>query len=396
VGICSRALKEKLKSFADSHRDHESVPANTLAPSSAETSALREIATAILDANFDRYLHFSDVDPHQWKLIKAQSHVKVYSSQPERQGKRSLFRTGNEADNSELQSFLFVGSTQRTLENIMHRLVDLTIATARDELNGTALLSVLQEPIACDPFTAVAIKWMELDVRRQSMGLLKNRDFVYVETSGVKCLPSGERLGYHVMHSVDVAQAVGLPDRVRAKLSVCSFFRQVSESSVSVYSMAMLDPMSDRVRRVVVPRFTKTLLSTFRRPQPGKIKQLAQALGKSYLELTARRSPNPDENCNTCNKRVSLLEKLTNRHGTCKIEKTLRFAGNDKSKKVAFCFSCLTDVMAAHESEFRFEDSDGDPQVTRRVHQSVWASRLPDWSVARSNAESSVDFSSTR
>ncbi|KAG7387471.1 hypothetical protein PHYPSEUDO_014119 [Phytophthora pseudosyringae] len=372
---------------------------------------LQGVAKTILDANFDRYLHFSEVDENAWKLIKGKGGMQVYSSRRRSQHPH----TGRVDDNPDLQSLLCVGSAPGTLDDRMHGVLEsATCPGAQDssvnDFRHAAVLLRIKAPTALDPFATDVVKWMELDVRRRSMGLVKNRDYVYVEATGVKYLPSGEPLGFHVMHSVGIPQAHNLPGRVRAELSVCSFFRQVNKSCVSVYSMAILEPMSDRVRQVVVPRFVKTVLSTVKRADASKVKKFAQNLGKRYSELDHRRPPNGDQNCITCTRRVWRLAKLTSRHNTCvvccgcicnacKIEKKLKVAASDRkvaTKKAAFCFSCLTDVMTANGSEFSFaEDSAGGPELNRSAYHSVWSTRLPSWNIAK-NIESSPDFASTR
>ncbi|KAI9982773.1 hypothetical protein PInf_008771 [Phytophthora infestans] len=275
--------------------------------------------------------------------------------------------------------------------------------------SNDAVLLRIKGPTVLDPFATVVVKWMELDVLHRSMGFIQNRDYVFVEATGIKYLPSGEPVGYHVMHSVGIRQAHNLPGRVRSELSTCSFFRQ-ENNTLSVYSMAILEPMSDRVRQFVAPRLIKMLQSTFKPVSVGKVKKFAQTMGKRYTELDKRKPHHSDHNCVTCTKRVGRLAKLASRHNTCtvccgsictacKIEKKQKMVSSDlkvTTKKVAICFSCLTDVMTANESQFSFaEDSDDDTEPHRPMYHSVWATRLPSWSSTKSS-ESSIDFASTR
>ncbi|KAG6616787.1 uncharacterized protein IUM83_17944 [Phytophthora cinnamomi] len=389
-------------------------PFESIALSLADSKELRYVVETIVDASFDRYLHFSGVDPNMWKPLKTMDGFQVYSSRSEQQRRPQPPYSGHTDDNAELQSLLCVGWTSGSLNDLMQGIVDSTTAvtTSRssfgNDFSDSAMLALVKDPTVLEPFTSVVVKWMELDIRRRSMGLVKNRDYVYVEMTGAKTLPNGEQVGYHVMHSVGIPQAHSLPGKVRAKLSVCTFFRQVDKSSVSVYSMGMMDPMSDRVRQVVVPRFVKMLLSTFKGTQESKVKKLTQSLGKRYSELDNRRpSSSGNSNCITCTKRTWRLAKLSSRHntcmtccgyicGSCKIEKKLKIPTPDMkvtTKKVVFCFSCLTDVMTANESEFSFvEDANDSPEIGRSAYHSVWSTRLPRWS----NDEPHIDFASTR
>ncbi|GMF20578.1 unnamed protein product [Phytophthora lilii] len=341
----------------------------------ADMNELEVVAKTIVDANMDHYLQYWDLDnrkvnPNAWKLIKSRDQMRVYS---QRRWKRrnSREQTGPTED-TELQSMLCVGSTPGSLDDVMLGVMSPTLEVTRtkatyvDDLSGAAVLSTVKEPTTEDPFRSVAVKWMELDIHRRSMGLVKNRDYVYVEATGIKRLPTGERLGYHVMHSVDIPQAHDLAGRVRAKLSVCSYFRQRRNDTVSVYVVAMMDPMSDKVRRLVVPCFIKTLLSTLKYAHCGEMKKLSQALSGRYAELKHVAPPNPDHNCIICMKpmRVWRFGKLMRHHSTCKlcfgyvcrsckIEKKLSFMTPDlkmTQRKVTFCSSCVSDVIASSPS----------------------------------------------
>ncbi|OWZ17216.1 hypothetical protein PHMEG_0008878 [Phytophthora megakarya] len=386
-------------------------PFQPISLTSADKRELQCVVKTILDANFDRYQRFSGVDSRVWKFIKAKDGMQVFSNRRGQRRSPRHLHANQVDDNAELQSLLFVGSTPGTLEDLIDGVLDSTTETEESSISDfdAAVLLPIKPPIGADPFGTFVLKWMELDVRRRSMGLVKNRDFVYVEATGTKRLPSGEQIGYHIMHSVGIPKAHALPGRVRSELSVCSFFRQ-SKKSVSVYSMAILDPMNDRVRQVVVPRLIKTLLSVFNTAQIGKMQKFAQTLVKRYSELDNRRSPNTDQTCITCTKRAWRLVKFTSRHNTCmvckgyvcntcKIDKNLKVPASDGKagiKKVTFCFSCITDVMTATESRFSFaEDPDEDTVFNRSAYQSVWKTRLPSWSISKYN-ESSTSFSNTR
>ncbi|KAE9348270.1 hypothetical protein PF008_g7427 [Phytophthora fragariae] len=230
----------------------------------ADMNELEVVAEGIVEANLDAHLQFWDVDngrvnPSAWKLTKSKDQMRVYSE------RRRRWRHHEDAN---LQSLLCVGSTPGSLDDVMLGIMSSTLEVTRtktsyvDDLSGAAVLSTVKAPTAADPFKATAVKWMELDVRRRSSGFVKNRDYVYVEATGVKHLPSGERVGFHVMHSVYIPQAHDLSGRVRAKLSVCSFFRQRRDDSMSVYVKAIMDPMSSKTRRVGAPCFIKILLAT--------------------------------------------------------------------------------------------------------------------------------------
>ncbi|EGZ14409.1 hypothetical protein PHYSODRAFT_508226 [Phytophthora sojae] len=319
----------------------------------ADMSELEVVAEGIVDANLAHYLLFWDVDnrkvnPNAWKLTKSKDQM------------RSILCVG-----------LIPGSLDDVMLGVMSPTLEITRTKASyvDDLSGAAVLSTVKEPTAADPFKSSAVKWMELDVRRRSMGFVKNRDYVYVEATGVKNLPSGESVGFHVMHSVDIPQAHDLSGRVRAKLSVCSFFQPRLDKSVAVYVMAIMDPMSDKIRRVVAPCFIKMLLSTVKYAHCGEMRKLSQALSERNAESKHAEPPSGDHNCITCMKpmRVWRFGKIMGHRsackmcfgfvcGSCKIEKKLScMSPNMKmtQRKVTFCSSCVSEALTATPSEMR-------------------------------------------
>ncbi|GMF58455.1 unnamed protein product [Phytophthora fragariaefolia] len=207
----------------------------------ADMNELEVVTEDIVEANLNSYLQYWDVDNRKvdlsaWKLVKSKDQLRVYSER--RWRARYSPEDNSSSGNADLQSLLCVGATPGSLADVMLGLTSPTLEATRasasyvEYLSGAAVLSTVKEPTGGDPFKSTAVKWMELDVRRRSMGFVKNRDYVYVEATGIKHLPSGERLGYHIMHSVDIPQAHDLSGRVRAKLSTCSFFRQRGKDCV--------------------------------------------------------------------------------------------------------------------------------------------------------------------
>lgn len=157
---------------------------------------------------------------------------------------------------------LCIGSAPGTVDDVMAGIVDPLFKPSQtktlfpNDLSGAVTLATVENPTPKEPFKSMSVKWLELDVRRRSMGFIKNRDYVYVESTGVEYIPRMGQVGFHLMHSVDIPEANALPGRIRGKLSVCFFFRQEEmeeEDSVSIYVMWMMDSMNDQARRVIIP-----------------------------------------------------------------------------------------------------------------------------------------------
>ncbi|KAI9981791.1 hypothetical protein PInf_009561 [Phytophthora infestans] len=70
--------------------------------------------------------------------------------------------------------------TNGKVDDVMLGILSPTLEAARtktsfiDDRSGSALLSLAKVPTADEPFQSVVVNWMELDIRRRSMGIVKN------------------------------------------------------------------------------------------------------------------------------------------------------------------------------------------------------------------------------
>ncbi|KAG6616737.1 uncharacterized protein IUM83_17959 [Phytophthora cinnamomi] len=348
-------------------------PNLTLKP--ADTENLHEIAGSILETNIQRYEDFinkenKQIDPEQWKVLKTKENSTVYSARHHdvyRTSSRNL--QGNHAS-SGLPSLLSLGTTVGSLEDMMFGVVNPTLEIMRikasyvDDLSGAAVLANLEDPTPEDPFRSLVVKWMELDIPLHSTSLVSNRDYVYVEATGMASLSTGERVGYHVLHSVHFPQTEELPGRVRANMSICGIFRQIRPNAIEVFVTGVMDPGGDRIRILVVPSIAAVFLSTLKYVHCGQMKKLAWMLEKRYTEAKELGTPNREHICVTCsvpitNRRIGDFGKSNSTCKLCfgfvchhcKIERKLSFVTPDlllAQRKVTFCAVCLNDAI--HEN----------------------------------------------
>ncbi|POM59293.1 hypothetical protein PHPALM_32000 [Phytophthora palmivora] len=168
---------------------------------------LQDLANGIIMTNLDNYNTFVSsgkrkVDLRRWKQIKEREKLTVYAERPE-----SANATTNELSGSGLPMILCVGQIQGKLEDLMYGVLSEDLETMRvkasyvDDVSGAAVLDPIVLPTLEDPFQSLIVKWMELDIPFASTSLVKNRDYVYLEGTGFVTSQSGERLGYHLLHS---------------------------------------------------------------------------------------------------------------------------------------------------------------------------------------------------
>lgn len=261
----------------------------------ADTGNLHEIASSILEANIQRYEDFltkenKKIDADKWKVLKTKENSTVYTARH-----HDVYRTGATTHRGHqahpaLPSLLSLGTTVGSLEDMMLGVVNPTLEIMRikasyvDDLSGAAVLANLEDPTLDDPFRSLVVKWMELDIPLHTTSLVNNRDYVYLEATGMAALSTGERVGYHVLHSVNFPQTHELPGRVRADTSICGIFRQIRPNAIEVFVSGVMDPGGDMIRILVVPSIASVFLSTLKYVHCGQMKKLAWMLEKRYAE----------------------------------------------------------------------------------------------------------------
>ncbi|EGZ14942.1 hypothetical protein PHYSODRAFT_505810 [Phytophthora sojae] len=292
-------------------------PFGPLQLSVEDATSLGEIARVFVQDNmrsYEKYLYEDQrrLDERRWKLTKQRDGVHVYVEQPlkerrkvggvtqdelEREYRHQLQRTtagekvtaAAAASLADLPLLLAVGTIAGTLDDAMYGAVNSTLEAMRvkssyvgDNMADGAVLASIVEPTASDPFHSLTVKWMENEQLHVLKPVVKNRDFVYLEVTGLAELDTGERVGYHLLHSVDFPQAPELDGRVRANLSVGALYRQEREGLVDVYVRAILNPSGSIIRSLVVRSVADAIISV------TEIAECAQKKKLAWLAKTSR------------------------------------------------------------------------------------------------------------
>ncbi|OWZ13159.1 hypothetical protein PHMEG_00013574 [Phytophthora megakarya] len=342
-------------------------PFDDLALTGQDANNLLDIVNSIVHTSLERYENFwsvekAKVNTDKWKLIKSKENAHVFLEQTPRQTTSESI-----AHIAELPSLLSVGTSSGSLEEVMLGVVNPTLESMRvkasyvNDPSTAAILANIVMPSVQDPFRSVVVKWMELDNPFQAAGLVQNRDYVYVEATGVTETFDGEQVGFHVLHSVNFPQTHNLPNRVRANMSICAFFRQVRPNLVSLYVSGIMDPVgNDRVRRLVISNMANVFLSTLKYAHCGQMKKLTWALDTAYSKSKVVGAPDPERVCVSCRKAVSRRVGDFGKRSdtcklcfglvcnTCKLQRKLSFIGPDlrlAQRKVVFCAVCMHETL---------------------------------------------------
>ncbi|KAG7399618.1 hypothetical protein PHYBOEH_008406 [Phytophthora boehmeriae] len=184
-----------------------------------DANRLGEIARVFVEdhmKSYEKYLHDDQrrLDERRWKFTKQHDGVRVYAEQPlkerrksgattqdelereyRHQLQRNLIRSSSKATAAAAASLadlpvcLAVGTIAGTLDDAMYGMVNSTVEGMRikssyvgDNMADGAVLATIVEPTAGDPFHSLTVKWMENAQLQVLRPVVKNRDFVYLET----------------------------------------------------------------------------------------------------------------------------------------------------------------------------------------------------------------------
>ncbi|GMF32961.1 unnamed protein product [Phytophthora lilii] len=191
-------------------------------------------------------------DAQDWRLVKRHNGLRVYKCKMQQEFQPSL---SQENGHAQVPTAFCVGTIEGSLEDVLYGLH----AKTRREMHVTstflnkghvecAVLSVIERGSDRDPFKQLALKW----VLAETVGDTRYstyRDVCTIESLGTGVDGRGERFGYRLIKSVDLAEFPQLStsnDIVRAKITLCSILRQdVNSRSVRVYSKGMIDMGED-------------------------------------------------------------------------------------------------------------------------------------------------------
>ncbi|KUF85317.1 hypothetical protein AM588_10000879 [Phytophthora nicotianae] len=205
---------------------------------------------------FQKYEKFVLVDKHQvderrWEHVKSRDNLHIYTERSQKE----LARKGLQPENApntepldddtpakELPVMLSVGTFVGEMDDLMFGVVNPTLDVMRikasyvHDLDSAAVLCPVVEPSEEEPFRSLVVKWMTIDVPLQSTNLVKCRDFVYIEATGILHFTNGDRVGYHLLHSIDFPR----PSHFRIKSEGISQFLDFSDRSKKMWSTTSL------------------------------------------------------------------------------------------------------------------------------------------------------------
>uniref|UniRef100_H3GH32 FYVE-type domain-containing protein n=2 Tax=Phytophthora ramorum TaxID=164328 RepID=H3GH32_PHYRM len=314
-------------------------PFAPLSLSSEAVSGLEALAQTLVARNVDayeRHLHGgAQVDKTRWKLLYERGGLRSYA---ERGSADLSFGFGaafgaaaghldrpvlTQSSRASVPSVLVLGSIEGELDDTMYGFMCPTLDQMRvktsyvkDGLARGSVLATLVSPTVEDPFTSVAVKWMEKGQPAHARAVVKNRDYVYLEATGVEYLRNGERVGYQVVHSIQFPETPVRASAIRGNMSICAFYRQRNNDETEVYVKGFLNPVSGLENAILTRSVARTLLSVSRNVYCCQMKKIKWAIRQRYRSASVdsqtalAQDSRVDGPCVTCGKKRSAFSSL--------------------------------------------------------------------------------------
>ncbi|KAL3661989.1 hypothetical protein V7S43_012796 [Phytophthora oleae] len=248
-------------------------PLSPLILSVEEADQLEHLADSVMHQTLDDYLHFRDtrkrrLHDEQWKEIRRRDNLVAFK---ERESWRDQHQTLCTPDGqlepvlskTSVPTLLVLGALQGTLDDEMYGMhVDsnnaakLRSSYVHDQVNDFRVLTRIKGATKDDPFRFCGVTWMDLGTTGCGP-FAKKRDYCVVMSMGITDTVRGERVGYYVVHSVDVSPngpmnqstqlGLGSSDStskyIRAKGSMCWLKCELPNGGVELYMQGFFAPM---------------------------------------------------------------------------------------------------------------------------------------------------------
>lgn len=280
------------------------LPANTfpaLELSEEDEDVLASIAEAVVKKTMAQYHeHLTKyngiVDEHRWMKIKQRDDMRVYRDRKARSSHIiTSFTSGvtgdavddadDEATTKTTPHILTVGRIPGNLNDVMYGALSPTTeamalksAFVEDGFVHSEVLASIIKPTPKSPFRELSIKWtVRGDI--SLVGTL-TRDTVYIESIGFAQTPNGERIGYHVHHSVELPAIRELRELhiVRTSVSFCHLFRQRKHDAVEVFARGQAEFMKGIPASVAAASAAEVSVTVWRNLHCAEMKKFARML----------------------------------------------------------------------------------------------------------------------
>ncbi|OWY97932.1 hypothetical protein PHMEG_00031420 [Phytophthora megakarya] len=351
--------------------------------SEQQREQLIELVNGCVQNHFQKYEQYFVTDQHRvderrWEHVKSKDDLHVYSERSQKdQAKRGLLPSNMSAAEKEMAIMITAGTVVGELEDLMFGIINTTRDAMRiraayvGDVDSGSILSPVVEPSEKEPFRSLTIKWMATDATLKST---RCRDFVCIEATDIIRLENGERIGYHVLHSIEFPQTKPLPNLIRGNMSAVSFYRHIHSTIIDTYGSCIIDPGVKVKRMLFIPATANAMLSSTNYVRCGQLKKVAWMLQRRHAGFKFRddnRNTNQHtKGCVMCGKSKSIPGihrsscKLCSGHVcySCKVRERMHFIGQDNEliqRKITFCSQCMSRAINCSTQEAAQDQATG-------------------------------------
>lgn len=247
----------------------------------------------------------------RWKPIKRKAGVVLYEDRSMRESIKRESSLSEMPQPCGIHPLMAHGTTRGELNELMFGLLNSTreemlakSACTGDYLTDCAELASIISPTPSNPLRSLQVKWSLIGRGPMFVSVvIRPRDFVYLESTGIALDSQGQHIGYNLRHSVEVPGVRELHDHqiVRANISFCRLFRQKREGLIEIFMTGCVDAMGYQYpiyTSVVMMQIADALLSFQRLLVNARMKKLAWMLNN--MRQTSDSAKKPTNACSSC------------------------------------------------------------------------------------------------
>ncbi|TMW61357.1 hypothetical protein Poli38472_012548 [Pythium oligandrum] len=225
------------------------------------------------------------------------------------------------SDYARIPMVVSAGQVDGNLEDVLFgwfggddRSWQLRSAYIKDKYTDARILSTVLAPTPEDPYRFLGVKWFARQDSSLVFGtLIKDRDFLVIEATGLTRDENGVPHGYYIMHSYRHPLVPEFSDRkiLRCELSLCYISRQVGPNKVHIFNRGFIDP-----KGIMPPSIAITISAN---ALSGCAKSVETSLSKKLMWLVEQHKHDREQlesqrneamssrTCEVCNKTVRFL-----------------------------------------------------------------------------------------
>ncbi|TMW69802.1 hypothetical protein Poli38472_001958 [Pythium oligandrum] len=299
---------------------------------------LEQLTQSLLDqmiAEYEQFVHVHNraIDRTKWKHLKSRENLHIYRAFGDHSDDQHLVMQEQLLDASSSTSMrvsrmdvkggnrlVGVGSVVGNLSDLLyasstHTEDEMQIRTSYvpDECVDWRVLYKLCDAAHDNPFRTHTIKYHVKSTPGATGIGVRPRDFVVLDCTGETTLPSGERVGYSIYHSLDVPGCGSVEGMVRAQISCAYLFRPQSTNSVEVFMRSICEMGGNMNDSLAATSLANGLISIWKMPWGGQNKKLSWMLRQQRRNGGKKpaKTRSSSDRCPLCKKSYTLLRSAT-------------------------------------------------------------------------------------